>query len=268
MRSRQRAADGRRVLHAVAGEAAGDEGVGPARHRTDHAVVVEAVHLVVAGPGRAHAQRLEGRDARGQRGPDHVVEQAVVDGVERRVVGVTSPRGGAPAMKPRPSGRSQTPDGSMSSGQPGRRAGDSSTKTSRFFARAPAAPARAPRPAARSRRRRRRARHRRRGGWPCASRTRVHAVAAGIEGHARRHARSVRRRPAPCGGSAACRAGPSNQPSPRRPCAPSARPSVASQGQRARSARGSSSSMSAPCARCSAWLARSARGAAALARYR
>ena len=46
--------------------------------RPDDAVLVEAVVVVMAGPGAAGADRLERRDARGKRRPDDLLEQRPV----------------------------------------------------------------------------------------------------------------------------------------------------------------------------------------------
>ena len=80
------------ILKAVAGEAARDVQIAHVRNRPDERVVIDDVHLVVAGPGARRAKRRQARHARGERGPDHFVEEAVVDGVERRVVDIRAAR--------------------------------------------------------------------------------------------------------------------------------------------------------------------------------
>ena len=62
------APDRRRLLQAVAGEAGRDEEIAVAGEGADDRVLVERVEVVVAGPGAARPDRLEGR-ARGRRAP-------------------------------------------------------------------------------------------------------------------------------------------------------------------------------------------------------
>src|SRR5215207_6904985 len=54
--------------------------------RPDDSVVVEEAHVVWARPGAARPDRLEGRDAAGERRPDALLEQAPVDLLRRRIV--------------------------------------------------------------------------------------------------------------------------------------------------------------------------------------
>src|SRR3990167_10388277 len=54
------ASDGGALLQAVAREAVGEIQVVAGRVAADDAAVVEAIHLVIPGPGAAQAQRLEG----------------------------------------------------------------------------------------------------------------------------------------------------------------------------------------------------------------
>src|SRR4051794_34306127 len=64
----------------MAGEAEGNmEIVEPAGPRSQDCVVVEAVLVVMPGPGCGHFERFEGRDPLGEAGPDCLVEIRVVD---------------------------------------------------------------------------------------------------------------------------------------------------------------------------------------------
>src|SRR5215207_11289665 len=54
--------------------------------RPDDSVVVEEAHVVWARPGAARPDRLEGRDAAGERRPDALLEQSPVDLLRRRIV--------------------------------------------------------------------------------------------------------------------------------------------------------------------------------------
>ena len=74
-------AGGGAVLHAVAGEAGGDNQIGEFRMKANDGVMVEQAHVVVAGPGAGHAQLLERRNAMGELRPDVFLEQVEV-GVE------------------------------------------------------------------------------------------------------------------------------------------------------------------------------------------
>ncbi len=67
------------LLQAVAGKAAGDVAILQARHSPHQRVVIEQIHVVMPGPGTAGADGLEGRDARGERGPDHLLEKRPID---------------------------------------------------------------------------------------------------------------------------------------------------------------------------------------------
>ena len=98
------AADRRGLLQAVAGEADGKEQIADARQRADDGVVVEEVHVVVAGPCAAGLYRLEGGDAGGEHRPDRLLEEGVVHlEIGRRRIVLRRRRGAA--MKTSPSGR-------------------------------------------------------------------------------------------------------------------------------------------------------------------
>src|ERR687889_375111 len=64
----------------MAGKAKSDmEILQPAGPGSEDRVVVEAILVVMPGPGARHLERLEGRDALGETGPDRLVEIRVVD---------------------------------------------------------------------------------------------------------------------------------------------------------------------------------------------
>src|SRR5215208_1324127 len=64
----------------MAREAEGDvEVLQPAGPGSEDRVVVEAVLVVMPGPGASHLERLEARDALGEAGPDRLVEIRVID---------------------------------------------------------------------------------------------------------------------------------------------------------------------------------------------
>src|SRR6266851_4046698 len=83
------AADGGRLLDAVAAKAGGEDQALDRRMPADDAVLVEGVVFVVARPAIHHLGRLEGRRARGQGGPHHVVPFLVLD-FERRAGGIVA----------------------------------------------------------------------------------------------------------------------------------------------------------------------------------
>ena len=90
------AADGRRLLQAVARKAGGNQQVGEAGQGTDDRVLVECVEVVMAGPGAAGLDRLEGRHARRENRPDRLLEEGMVDvEVGRRRIAVGGRRGAA-----------------------------------------------------------------------------------------------------------------------------------------------------------------------------
>src|SRR6266446_2948136 len=103
------AADGGRLLDAVAREAGGEDQAFDAGMPTDDAVLVEGVVLVVAGPGIYDLDCLEGRHARGQNRPHHVVPFLVLDLQRRagRVVAVGRRRAAdiEAALRPEPGAR-------------------------------------------------------------------------------------------------------------------------------------------------------------------
>ena len=90
----ERAADARRLLQAVAGEAVGVEEIRQLRIGADHGVLVERVVVVVAGPGAGHLEPLEGGHARGEKRPEHLLEDRVVGREIGRVGGASSASGG------------------------------------------------------------------------------------------------------------------------------------------------------------------------------
>src|SRR4051812_14861552 len=98
------AADGRRLLQPVAGEAVAEIKVRDLGGRPDDGVVVEEVHVVGAGPGAARPDRLEGRHAMRKRRPDPLLEERPVDLLGRGIVvvpaRVRARRRGGPADKP------------------------------------------------------------------------------------------------------------------------------------------------------------------------
>jgi hypothetical protein len=61
------------------GETGGEVQVAARRMQAQDGVLVERVHLVVAGPGAALPERLEGGHAPGQRRPDDLLEGLVLD---------------------------------------------------------------------------------------------------------------------------------------------------------------------------------------------
>ena len=249
----ERAADRRRLLHAVAREAAGGVDVAPARQRAGQAVVVEARSSRSSRP-RPSARAAPRRPARARRAPARSARRTA-RGRSRRAAlrRASSSRGGAPAMKPRPSGRNQTPLGSMTSGQPGSGARANRARTRRASSRPPATstPSRAASGAVHA---------------PAASTT---ASASKRRPSAAQHgARRGRRRSRSRRASAATKrapqatalrrnacisAGPSNQPSPRQP-ERAERQVVDREPRKARvaAASGDSSATSAPAARCTA----------------
>lgn len=85
------AAHGRALLDAVPGEAVGENGVVELRVGPDEAVLVDGVVLVIAGPGVDETQTLQRRDAVGQRRPDQILEQGMVNR-QRRIVRVARRR--------------------------------------------------------------------------------------------------------------------------------------------------------------------------------
>ena len=91
-----RAAGGRRLLQAVAGEAVGKHEIRDLRMPPDHGVLVERVVVVVPGPGALQLERFHSGHAMRQRRPDHLVEQRIVDlEIGRARVGVLRRRDAA-----------------------------------------------------------------------------------------------------------------------------------------------------------------------------
>src|SRR3546814_19064891 len=83
----QGAPHGVRLLHAVTAEAIGEKHVLDIGVRTDDDIVIDGVHIVVAGPAIGAPDRFERGYARGQERPEHLVEQFVLH-VEIETFGV------------------------------------------------------------------------------------------------------------------------------------------------------------------------------------
>src|SRR5699024_1532558 len=86
----QTPADRRALLQPVAREAIGEEEVRDLRVRAEDGVLVEAVDVIVPGPGAGQLDGFEGRHTLGQERPEALLEEAVVD-LEILAVGIRFP---------------------------------------------------------------------------------------------------------------------------------------------------------------------------------
>ncbi len=80
-------ARGWRMLHAMAAEAGGGDQIVDARRPADQRIVIERVHLIMAGPGADEAGRLEARHAMRQRRPEEFLILIVI-GIEIGRIGI------------------------------------------------------------------------------------------------------------------------------------------------------------------------------------
>src|SRR3546814_4915892 len=88
----QGAPHGGRLLHAVTAAAMGEKHVLDIGVRTDEDIVIDGVHIVVAGPAMGAPDRLDSGYARGQERPKHLVQQFVLHRSKESQAGKESDR--------------------------------------------------------------------------------------------------------------------------------------------------------------------------------
>jgi hypothetical protein len=81
------ASDRRRLLYAVTTETVREVKIRETRRPSDERIVIEHVHVVMAGPGTTSLESLKGGHPRGEDGPNVFVEKRIID-LEIVAVGV------------------------------------------------------------------------------------------------------------------------------------------------------------------------------------